>query len=143
MLIPKYHFLKQSSCLLVNIKNIRIQLHYKFQFDKKWYFWWLVHAYFLIPYQVPSWVLHCSLWSVLYNLCYVDQESILPNFVFLCIPIFAVKLECLLHRNKCVFTIKWPSLTVLHCSLWSVLYNLCYVDQLINILSGKRNRTSI
>ncbi len=32
-------------------------------------------------------------------------------FVFLCFPIFVVKLECLFHMEKKSLIIKWPSLT--------------------------------
>jgi len=35
-------------------------------------------------------------------------ESILPDFVFICFPIFPVKLECL-QNKKNAFTMNWPS----------------------------------
>ena len=37
--------------------------------------------------------------------------SILPNFVFLLFPIFAVKLEYLQLKEKNVLNMNWPSLT--------------------------------
>ena len=40
------------------------------------------------------------------------QMSILPNFVFHRCPIFAVKLECLLHKKTVVLSIKMPFLIV-------------------------------
>jgi len=39
---------------------------------------------------------------------FVTSRDILPNFVFLCFKIFAVKLECKIGKNA--FTINWPSL---------------------------------